>query len=106
MLSPCAQPRLQFFSEATIEAGFFSTSEPNAGTKGDTETLFNSIHFSPFRSTLTRPPVSCVIITSFFSLVFFNVLNKFPRLKNDEVQLISEISRASFVPCCWFFEPC
>jgi hypothetical protein len=32
MLSPCAQPRLRFFSEATIEAGFFSTSEPNAGT--------------------------------------------------------------------------
>jgi hypothetical protein len=32
MLSPCAQPRLRFFSEAAIEAGFFSTSEPNAGT--------------------------------------------------------------------------
>jgi hypothetical protein len=32
MLSPCAQPRLRFFSEAAIEAGFFSTSGPNAGT--------------------------------------------------------------------------
>jgi hypothetical protein len=32
VLSPCAQPRLRFFSEAAVEAGFFSTSEPNAGT--------------------------------------------------------------------------
>jgi hypothetical protein len=32
MLSPCAQPCLRFFSEVAIEAGFSSSSEPDAGT--------------------------------------------------------------------------
>jgi hypothetical protein len=62
MLSPCAQPCLRFISEAAIKAEFFSTSEPNAGTQGDTETLINSIHILPFHSTLmeTRIKQLCI----------------------------------------------
>jgi hypothetical protein len=52
MLSLCALSRLRFFHEVTIEAGIFWTFETNAGPQGDVGTMYNTIHFSYFHSTL------------------------------------------------------
>jgi hypothetical protein len=57
MLSPYALPHLRFFPEAEIEAGFFFfffTFQPHAGPSGDAGTMFNSLHFSYFDSTLIK----------------------------------------------------